>query len=76
MKYNFIICCATVLSLGLGACSDNMEYHEFRVQDEDFVKRNFGDVAKITTHLYRSLDYDLGQMYGGISEFGHRRVGL
>ena len=67
MKYNFIIGCAAALALGLGACSGDMDYHEFRVQDEDFVKRNFGDVAKITTHLYRSLDYDLGQMYGGAS---------
>lgn len=67
MKFKSLIYCAAVVSLGLASCSDDMNYKEFRIQDEDFVKRNFGDVGKIVTHLYRTLDYDLGQMYGGAS---------
>lgn len=67
MKLKYIICGAAFMSLILGACSDQMDYHEFRVQDEDFVKRDFGNVGKITTHIYRDLDYDLGQMHNGAS---------
>lgn len=65
MKLKYIICGAALFSLSLSACSDQMDYHEFRVQDEDFVKRDFGNVGKFTTHIYRDLDYDLGQMYSG-----------
>lgn len=67
MKLNILTVCGAALSLGLASCSDDMNYHEFRIQDEEFIKRDFGGVAKITTHLYRTLDYDLGQMYGGAS---------
>lgn len=67
MKLKHIIGIAALMSLGLTACSDQMDYHEFRVNDEDFVKRDFGNVGAFTTHIYRDLDYDWGQMYGGAS---------
>ncbi|MDE6648506.1 MAG: RagB/SusD family nutrient uptake outer membrane protein [Muribaculaceae bacterium] len=67
MKLKYIIGISALAGLGLTACSDQMNYHEYRIQDEDFVKRDFGNVGKITTHVYRQLDYDLGQMYGGAS---------
>ncbi len=67
MKLKYIIGISALVSLGLSACSDQMDYHEYRIQDEDFVKRDFGNVGKLTTHVYRQLDYDLGQMYSGAS---------
>ncbi len=67
MKLKHIFGIAALMSLGLTACSDQMDYHEFRVNDEDFVKRDFGNVGAFTTHIYRDLDYDWGQMYGGAS---------
>lgn len=67
MKLKYIVGISALMSLGITACSDQMDYHEYRIQDEDFVKRDFGNVGKITTHVYRQLDYDLGQMYGGAS---------
>lgn len=67
MKLKYLISCAAIGSLCLASCSDQMDYNEFRVQDEEFVKRDFLNVGKITTHIYRDLDYDLGQMYSGAS---------
>ncbi len=67
MKIKHIFSIAALMSLGLTACSDQMDYNEFRVNDEEFVKRDFGNVGAFTTHIYRDLDYDWGQMYGGAS---------
>lgn len=67
MKLKHIFGFAALMSLGLTACSDQMDYHEFRVNDEEFVKRDFGNVGAFTTHIYRDLDYDWGQMYSGAS---------
>ncbi len=67
MKLKNIIGITALISLGLTACSDQMDYHEYKTNDEDYIKRDFDKVDKITTHVYRQLDYDLGQMYGGAS---------
>ncbi|MDE7419200.1 MAG: RagB/SusD family nutrient uptake outer membrane protein [Muribaculaceae bacterium] len=42
-----------------------MDYHEFRVNDKEYIVRDFGNVGKISTHVYRALESDFGQMYGG-----------
>lgn len=67
MKLKHIICGLALVSLGLSSCSDQMNYNEFKINDEDYIKRDFDKVGKITTHIYRNLDYDFGQMYGGAS---------
>lgn len=67
MKLKHIFGIAALMSLGLTACSDQMNYNEFKVNDEDYIKRDFDKVGKILTHIYRSLDYDNGQMYAGAS---------
>jgi len=67
MKLQYLIGISALMSLGLTACSDQMDYHEFRVNDEEYVKRDFGQVGAFTTHIYRDLDYDWGQMYSGAS---------
>lgn len=54
-----------ILSLGLTACSDQMDHKEFKIDGEDYIQRDFDKVGKITTHIYRDLDYDHGQTYGG-----------
>lgn len=54
-----------LLSLGLAACSDQMDHKEYKIDGEDWVQRDFDKVGKITTHIYRNLDYDHGQTYGG-----------
>lgn len=65
MKLQYIIGISALASLGLTACSDQMDYHEFKVNDKEYIMRDFGNVGKITTHVYRALESDFGQMYGG-----------
>lgn len=65
MKLKYIISGAAFLSLGLASCSDQMDYKEYKIDDKEYVQRDFGSVGKLTTHIYRALDYDHGQMYGG-----------
>lgn len=67
MKLNHIFSGVALLSLCLTACSDQMDYKEYKIDGDDYVKRDFDKVGKITTHIYRALDYDFGQMYGGAS---------
>lgn len=62
-----IFCSAALLSLGLASCSDQMDYHEYKVNGKDNLLQEFENVNKFTTHIYRDLDYDLGQMYSGAS---------
>ncbi|MDE5813147.1 MAG: RagB/SusD family nutrient uptake outer membrane protein [Muribaculaceae bacterium] len=42
-----------------------MNHKEFKIDGEDYIQRDFDKVGKITTHIYRDLDYDHGQTYGG-----------
>lgn len=67
MKLKHIISGVALLSLGLTACSDQMDYNEMKINDIEYIKRDFDKVGKITTHIYLDLDYDFGQMYGGAS---------
>ncbi|MCM1489998.1 MAG: RagB/SusD family nutrient uptake outer membrane protein [Muribaculum sp.] len=65
MKIKNIIGIAAMMSLGLTACSDQMNYHEYKVNDEEWVKRDFQTVVNLTTNVYRNLESDWGQMYSG-----------
>lgn len=65
MKIKNIIGIAALMSLGLTACSDQMNYHEYKVNDEEWVKRDFQTVVNLTTNVYRNLESDWGQMYSG-----------
>ena len=67
MKIQHIIGISAILSAGLTSCADQMDYHEYKVNDKDYVQRDFGNVGKLSTHVYRALEYDFGQMYGGAS---------
>ncbi len=65
MKLKYIISGMAFFALGLSSCSNQMDYKEYKIDGEDWVKRDFDKVGKITTHIYRDLDYDHGQYYGG-----------
>ena len=67
MKLKYIISGVAFLSLCLSSCSGQMDYNEMKINDEDYIKRDFDKVGKLITHIYRDLDYDHGQMYGGAS---------
>lgn len=65
MKLKYIISGMAFIALGLTSCSDQMDHKEYKIDGEDWVQRDFDKVGKITTHIYRNLDYDHGQNYGG-----------
>ena len=50
----------------LASCSDKMDYKEYSVYDEDFVKTTFGRSAGLVTSVYNDLDYDFGNYSGAM----------
>ena len=42
------------------SCADQMEYHEYKSDGEEFVKLNFGNVGGLVTTIYLDLDTDFG----------------
>ncbi len=67
MKLKYLICGMALSGLMFTSCSDQMDYHEYKINDKEFIESTFGNVGNFMTHIYRDLDYDLGQMYGGAS---------
>lgn len=67
MKLNYIIGFAALASLGLSSCSDQMDYNEYKVNDRDYLLQQFDRVGKFSTHVYRNLEYDFGQLHSGAS---------
>ncbi|MDE6691920.1 MAG: RagB/SusD family nutrient uptake outer membrane protein, partial [Muribaculaceae bacterium] len=67
MKLKYLICGVALSGLMLASCDDQMNYHEYKINDKEFIESTFGNVGNFMTHIYRDLDYDLGQMYGGAS---------
>lgn len=53
------------VACGLSACSDQMGYKEYVVNDKEFIDGNFSYVGGLMATIYRQLDYDYGQVYGG-----------
>lgn len=64
MKLNKYIYGGLML-LGLGSCSEQMDYNETNVYDWDYVVKNFNNVGGFMTEIYNHADYDYGQNYGG-----------
>ena len=63
-KLNKILMTVCV-ACGLSACSDQMGYKEYVVNDKEFIDGNFSYVGGLMATIYRQLDYDYGQVYGG-----------
>ncbi len=63
-KINKYVCAICVMGC-LTACSDQMEYNEYVVNDKAFVDANFSYVGGLMATIYRQLDYDYGQTYSG-----------
>ena len=57
------IALSLLAGLGLTACGD-MDFHEYKVDDEDYIKETFGNVGGFMTYIYRDLDSDFGQFSG------------
>lgn len=59
----FIGCLSSLL---LASCAD-MDYKEYSVFDENYIKQEFGNVYGFMTTIYNDLDYDFGNHYSGAS---------
>ena len=64
MKLNKLIVLA-LAATSLVACSDEMNYNEYNIEDEEYVKRDFNSVGRLITACYNYLDYDFGNNYSG-----------
>ena len=50
----------------LVSCGDKMDYNEYSVYDEDYVKTTFARSAGLVTSAYNDLDYDFGNYSGAL----------
>lgn len=51
-------------AVSLASCAD-MDYHEYKVDDKDYIANKFSNVYGFMTTIYQNLDYDLGTHYSG-----------
>lgn len=67
MKLKYIIGISALATLGLTACTDQMNFHEYYIIDKNQLLEQFGNVENFSTHVYRALEYDFGQLHSGAS---------
>ncbi len=65
MKFKKYFISAVAL-LALTSCGDKMDYHEYKVDDADYIKEMFSRVGGFTTTIYQQLDYDFGNYNGAM----------
>lgn len=53
-------------AVAFASCGDKMDYKEYSVYDEDYVKTTFARSAGIVTSVYNDLDYDFGNYSGAL----------
>ena len=58
MKLKNIILATAIGATVLSSCSDKMNYKEYVVNDEEYVKEMFGRVGGFMTQIYNDLDAD------------------
>lgn len=65
MKIKNILSLAAV-AIMIASCGDKMDYKEYSVYDEDYVKTTFARAAGIVTSVYNDLDSDFGNYSGAL----------
>ena len=55
-----------VAAVVMVSCGDKMDYKEYSVYDEDYVKTTFARSAGLVTSIYNDLDYDFGNYSGAL----------
>ena len=56
----------TAVAVTLASCGDKMDYKEYSVYDEDYIKTTFDRAAGIVTSVYNDLDTDFGNYSGAL----------
>ncbi len=65
MKIKNILSLSAV-AIVFASCGDKMDYKEYSVYDEDYVKTTFARSAGLVTSIYDDLDYDFGNYSGAL----------
>ena len=55
-----------VAALGFISCSEQMDYHEYKVDGADYIKEMFSRVGGLATTIYQNLDSDFGNYSGAM----------
>lgn len=66
MKLKNILFAATLGLTALSSCSDKMDYKEYNVYDDAYIKEMFGRVGGFMTRIYNDLDTDFGNYSGAM----------
>jgi hypothetical protein len=56
----------TAVAVALASCGDKMDYKEYSVYDEDYIKTTFDRAASLVTSVYNDLDSDFGNFGGAM----------
>ena len=56
----------TAVAVTLASCGDKMDYKEYSVYDEDYIKTTFDRAAGLVTSVYNDLDSDFGNFSGAL----------
>ena len=56
----------TAVAVTLASCGDKMDYKEYSVYDEDYIKTTFDRAAGLVTSVYNDLDSDFGNFSGAM----------
>ena len=66
MKLKNIFLSATLGIAALSSCSDKMDYKEYNVYDDEYIKEMFGRVGGFMTKIYNDLESDFGNYSGAL----------
>ena len=66
MKLKNILLSATLGIAVLSSCSDKMDYKEYNVYDDAYIKEMFGRVGGFMTKIYNDLESDFGNYSGAV----------
>ncbi len=66
MKQNWKkILLATATLAIFASCADKMDYNEYKIYDEDYIKETYGRVSGFMSTIYQDIDYDFGNNFSG-----------
>lgn len=64
MKKNIILL-LSASALLVSSCEEQMNFNQYNVYDEDYVKLNFSNVGGFLTGIYNTVEYDYGNFSSG-----------
>ncbi len=65
MKTKYLILSLALAGMALTSCKEEMDYHEYTINDKEFIEIEFGRVGGFMTQLYKAVEYDFGNFSSG-----------